>query len=266
MTRHAKESSATPPGIAGVTGQYREDVPRPGLQAHFQCIWTSVLPDPHAGGIAVVPDGCVDLIWRAGRLRVVGPDVIAARPDLSPGARVLGARFQPGAARQWLGLPLSEIVGQSVELADLRGTLARDFAFRMEDTQSIARQAQVFQEQLMAMPQPMTAPDKSASEIFRLAAMPSRDEGLVAARMRERLGLSERTLLRHCRDHFGYGPKTLERILRFQRFLSLAREDRNAGLVALAVDAGYADQAHLAREVRTLCGMTASALLSQVRH
>lgn len=180
-------------------------------------------------------------------------------PVLQPGASVLGARFQPGAARHWLGLPLSEIVGQAVELADLWGIRARDFASRMEETESIARQAQVFQDQLMAMPQPFNGPDRNASAIFHLAASPSRDEGSVTASMRERLGISERTLLRHCRDHFGYGPKTLERILRFQHFLSLAREVRDTGLAMLAIDAGYADQSHLAREVKALCGMTASA-------
>ncbi|MGT2492428.1 hypothetical protein ACU4GD_22680 [Cupriavidus basilensis] len=45
----------------------------------------------------------------------VGPDITAARPDLAPGATVLGARFQPGAAPHWLGLHLSDIVGCEVE-------------------------------------------------------------------------------------------------------------------------------------------------------
>jgi len=254
------------PEIAGVAGQYLEKRPLPQLQPNFQCIWTSVLPVQHSSDIAVLPDGCVDIIWRADRLLVVGPDITAARPDLPPGAHVIGARFQPGAARHWLGLPLSEIVGQSVELADLQGSWAKGFANRMEDAQSPERRAQAFQEQLMQAPRPPAGPDRGASEIFRLAAMSMRDEGRTVTCMRKRLDISPRTLLRHCRDHFGYGPKTLERILRFQHFLSLARQDHNVGLVMLAMDAGYADQAHLAREVRALCGMTATALLHQVRH
>ncbi|WP_170301869.1 hypothetical protein [Cupriavidus basilensis] len=43
------------------------------------------------------------------------------------------------------------------------------------------------------------------------------------------------------------------------------RADRSDfGLAALAADAGYADQAHLSREIQSLCGMTASALLRQL--
>ena len=38
------------------------------------------------------------------------------------------------------------------------------------------------------------------------------------------LGVSERQLRRRFADAVGYGPKTLARVLRFQRFLALARE------------------------------------------
>jgi AraC-like DNA-binding protein len=59
----------------------------------------------------------------------------------------------------------------------------------------------------------------------------------------------------------GYGPKTLHRVLRFRRFL--ARADANgpeADLVRLALEAGYADQAHLTRECTRLTGLAPAAL------
>jgi AraC-like DNA-binding protein len=101
-------------------------------------------------------------------------------------------------------------------------------------------------------------------QLFGLAAAAGQDESGVLAAMRARLDMSERSLRRFCHVQFGYGPKTLERVLRFQRLLSLARADRPAGLAALAHDAGYADQAHLSREVRALCGITARAALEQL--
>lgn len=255
-----QNAGAEAPGIAGVTGHYREDTPPPDLQAQFQCLWSSALAHGDAGDIAVMPDGCVDIVWRSDRLLVVGPDIVAAHPDLAPGARVLGARFQPGAARDWLGLSLSEIVGQEVALADLLGARGRDFAHRMEDARTSGLRAQVFAAELIATSRAHAGADRRARETFHLAA-----RGLGAARMCERLDISQRSLLRHSRDHFGYGPKTLERILRLQRLLALARADHIAGSAALAVDAGYADQSHLAREVRAFCGMTATALLAQIR-
>jgi AraC-like DNA-binding protein len=73
------------------------------------------------------------------------------------------------------------------------------------------------------------------------------------------LGVSERQLRRRCLAGFGYGPKTLQRILRFQRALALTR----SGMAAAdaAVTAGYADQAHLAHEVRGLAGVAMGDLM-----
>jgi methylphosphotriester-DNA--protein-cysteine methyltransferase len=74
------------------------------------------------------------------------------------------------------------------------------------------------------------------------------------------LGLSPRSLRRFSQSQFGYGAKTLERILRLQRFLRQSRALPQHSLAMLAADAGYADQAHLSREARELAGMTASEL------
>ena len=55
----------------------------------------------------------------------------------------------------------------------------------------------------------------------------------------------------------GYGPKTLDRVLRFQRFLRRAGE---GDLARTAAELGYADQAHLTRECVRLSGVTPARL------
>lgn len=72
-------------------------------------------------------------------------------------------------------------------------------------------------------------------------------------------GLSARQLHRRCQTAFGYGPKLLVRILRLQRALALARAGRPFATVAATC--GYADQAHLARDVRALAGARLTDLL-----
>ncbi|MFD9260612.1 helix-turn-helix domain-containing protein, partial [Streptomyces sp. NPDC059538] len=67
----------------------------------------------------------------------------------------------------------------------------------------------------------------------------------------------ERQLHRRSLDAFGYGPRTLGRILRLRRALALARAGMPFAEVACV--AGYADQAHLAREVRALAGTALGA-------
>ena len=61
------------------------------------------------------------------------------------------------------------------------------------------------------------------------------------------------------RTAFGYGPKTLHQVLRFQRALRLARAGGRLSDVAAVV--GYADQAHMARDTRRLAGVPITELL-----
>ncbi|MER9841163.1 AraC family transcriptional regulator [Mesorhizobium australicum] len=60
-------------------------------------------------------------------------------------------------------------------------------------------------------------------------------------------------------DATGIGPKTLSRIVRFNRALGLSRQQAS-GWADIAADCGYADQAHLAREFRDLAGETPTTL------
>src|SRR4029079_9813092 len=66
------------------------------------------------------------------------------------------------------------------------------------------------------------------------------------------LGVSARQLQRLVSAAAGYGPKMLARVLRFRRLQALAP----APLVELALEAVYADQAHMTAEVRLLAGLS----------
>ena len=66
-------------------------------------------------------------------------------------------------------------------------------------------------------------------------------------------------LRRRFDDSVGYGPKTLQRVLRLWQFLAASGTD----IAAAAIDAGYADQAHLTRECRVLTGLAPSEWVSQ---
>jgi AraC-like DNA-binding protein len=75
------------------------------------------------------------------------------------------------------------------------------------------------------------------------------------------LGVSARQLHRRVTDAVGYGPKMLQRVLRFRRLQALPP----APLVELALDAGYADQAHMTAEVTHLAGRSPVRFLKDRR-
>lgn len=202
------------PVLASRVGRYAEAAPTPALREHFLCVWKHVIPNDHAGSIAVVPDGCVDLLW-SDRLVVVGPDITAANPDLASGATVLGMRFRPGAAVHWLGLSMTEIVGSQIDMLDIWGQRARDITGRLQDARGVREQAGLLQELLGRMAFSVEAPSRDGALMFELLRNDAGAESEGISRLTRRLEVSERTLRRRSRHLFGYGPKTLDRILRF---------------------------------------------------
>jgi hypothetical protein len=219
---------------------YREFAPPPDLADHVACVWTSV----SRGGV-IFPDGCVDIVWRESALVVAGPATGPVPSDLPVGVPVFGVRFRLGLAGAALGLPAGEFQDGTVPIADLWGPDADERVA----AGGVGELVQVVRERLAGAPV-----DRLARVAALAMARPgARVDGLA-------LGLSERQLRRRFVDAVGYGPKTLARILRFQRFLALAGSGEDLARLALA--AGYADQAHLTRETRRLAGRTPLELVT----
>jgi len=65
----------------------------------------------------------------------------------------------------------------------------------------------------------------------------------------------------------GYGPKLFQAMLRFHRPLNLSvRASAPRNLAQFSADLGYADQAHMTREVRRFSGSPPTATLRSARY
>jgi AraC-like DNA-binding protein len=173
-------------------------------------------------------------------------------------------RFLPGAVAPLLGVPASEIVGARLPLESFWNGKARELIGAIGDAQEPHIVAKRLETALARMAEDFDPPDESCRMILRCIARRRDARRPVMPELLSTLGLSQRTLRRHCEHAFGYGPKTLDRVLRMQRFLALARTRPSLGLATLAGMAGYADQAHLTREARRMTGLTPTAILKQL--
>ncbi|MDP9845943.1 helix-turn-helix transcriptional regulator [Streptosporangium lutulentum] len=248
---------------------YREWAPVPKLAGRVVCVWTQEATS--AGTQPVVPDGCVDLIWGPEGPQVAGPDTGPMPVLMSPGDRYAGVRFRPGKVGEVFGVPVDALRDLRVPLSELdvlteltTETLLETSAVR-PDRAGDTRQAPAMtpesivgamQRALAVRMRATPEPDPAAAAIAA-ALRTGRSVGEVAWE----LGLGERQLHRRSLRSFGYGPKMLQRVVRFQRALRLARLGVTPAEVAVA--SGYADQAHLANEVRRLAGMSLSRLVGR---
>jgi AraC-like DNA-binding protein len=244
------------------SSDYRERAPVAALDRHVACVWVQRIgPGTTPMVHRIVPDGCVDIIWLDGGLHVAGPDTGPVLARLAPGSLVVGIRFQPGLAPTMLGLPAAELIDERVDLDLLWGRASQRLAERLSDVSGPGAASKVLERELVER-LPDAAPVDPLAEAV-VAELRARPAGPVVAKLAASLGTSERQLHRRCVSAFGYGPKTLDRVLRFQRFLAMARAAPRGetSLARLAADAGYADQAHLARECSSLGGLPPRLLL-----
>jgi AraC-like DNA-binding protein len=201
----------------------------------------------------VLPDGCIDLIWGEDTgLFAAGPDTAAHLSTSPPGTRFAGLRFAPGVGPAVFGLPAHELRDQRVPLDALwPGAEARRLTERVA---SAADPGAALESLVRDREAPRTVTPRAPEIAAGLAV------GASVRTVAEAVGLSERQLHRRCLDAFGYGPKTLARILRLQRALRLAH--RGHAFADIAARTGFADQAHLARDVRALAGVPLGELLA----
>jgi AraC-like DNA-binding protein len=243
--------------------RYRE-LPVPAdLGPWLRCAWVLV-PDGDGGPGWVVPDGCLDIIWYGGRVIVAGPDDVPEfHPPVGgghPGGPVIGVRFRPGRAAPLLREAPARLRNQRVPLADL-GPLAVDglverLAARPDPAPAVTLLIDEVRRRAAGArePEPVAA---GAADLI-LAAGGRRGMGEVAAE----LAVSERHLRRRSTEALGYGPKTFARIVRFQQALAMFHRADRPGLATVAAAAGYADQAHLTREVGELAGRTPGEIMA----
>lgn len=247
------------PVPACAVGTFRHwPVTGPNAQA-FSVIWAHRLPEDGAVPVAVASDGTIDLQWVDHAFRVAGPDSEAVTENLPAGALVIGFRFRPAAASSWLGIGLNEITNQRLDLEALWGARAQRCALDVAGGRNIDRLVLSLQTVVGRMMPRFESVERKMQGAYRLVEAGAPSRAPLVPWLCRVLGMSERTLHRRFEESFGYGPKTLDRILRYQRYLHLAKASSESTAV-LALEAGYSDQAHLVRESRRLTGKTPRAL------
>ena len=233
-----------------------EREPPADLAERLVCTWRGDVGEAWT----LLPDECVDMYWVGGSVWVSGPETRSWLSAAARGTDAVGVCFRSGVAPSLLGVAASELRDARVRLDQLWGDrAARELADRVgcqDDDDGRAVELENAVRQMAAGAWSLDVVALEVADRLRTAQTPS------ARELARATHLSERQLHRRCTAAFGYGPEFLLRITRIQRFLQLARdESRPPRLAGLAIDAGYADQPHLTREVRSIMGTTPAQLL-----
>ena len=239
---------------------YREYRPPLPLAEHFLCFWTQTVSSQAEFPQRVLPDCCVDIVLINGRPMVIGPWTEPFDAPLPAGTNILGARCHPGLASSLLGVPASELLNLSVPLCDLWGSGGSSAYSRIADQTALVAQVAAMEGVLLARVANANPIDNTIREGIQWIARHPHER---VERLSQWLGLSSRQIQRRFTAAVGYGPKMFQSVIRFQRLLKTAAETQGAARLAdLAVNVGYADQAHMTREVQRFADGKPTAVLT----
>lgn len=237
---------------------YHESPPPPELEHHLLCAWR--INPVRGGDQTALPDGTISIFWGQEEAPILaGPDTGPVPSTRPSGTSVEGVSFRPGAAPMLLGVPAVELRDQRVPLAQIWGADAERMRRRLDGNGTPGTRLKLIEGELRRRLTDAGPPDGLvAAAVARLRGRGPREVRTISAE----LGISERQLRRRFHATVGYGPKTLTRILRFQRMLALARRRDVRSLGQLAIDSGYADQAHMTAECTRLARASPARLLA----
>jgi len=169
------------------------------------------------------------------------------------GACCLQIDFTPLGARRFFGMPLSLLGDSMIPLDDVLGEKGSALREQLGNEPTWHRRF-ALAEQFVARRIAEAEPENpSVGWAYRhIEAFGGR---IPIGRLASEIGWSRKHLSSQFLAHVGATPKSVARILRFGRAMAQARASAN-GWADIAADCGYADQAHLNREFRTLAGET----------
>ena len=170
--------------------------------------------------------------------------------DSSDPAPAVGVLFRPGAAGLFLGAPASAFAGRHTPLDCFWGPAVERLRTQLGDVPSLDARLALLEAALLERLPQIRGVDPA---IVRALLLLDRDRpvGRVAAA----LECSHRHFIARFSETVGLAPKRYARLRRFGRVLDRLERRPDIGWTDLALETGYADQAHFNRDFRAFAGI-----------
>ncbi|KAA0992454.1 AraC family transcriptional regulator [Dyadobacter aurulentus] len=174
---------------------------------------------------------------------------------------VLVAVFHPFAITPTVKIPANDLIDQVVDLDAIYHQQGRDILEQISYASDSFAKIAVVEDFFLKRLSDLKPPSSDAFHAVRL--IQEHNGNVPVNALLSSLQISERKLERVFQDNVGYSPKRFAGITRVQYFLKLLRRDRPANYTGLVYDAGFYDQAHLIRTMKSISGITPGEYLDQ---
>jgi AraC-like DNA-binding protein len=167
--------------------------------------------------------------------------------------------FTPIGARLFFGRPMVALARRVVALDNVLGPLAERLAQRLYEAPDWAARFDLLDALILGRIATVRAP--AAGVVHAWQRLQNAGGALGIGRLAAEIGCSRKHLVTTFRGEIGLPPKTLARILRFDRVVKRLERAGRPHWAEIALDCGYYDQAHLIRDFRQFTGTTPTGWL-----
>lgn len=228
------------------------------VDRHWVVRWNLIGRDPYVQDVLAHP--CVNIAFEAARSGIFGIPTRRFRRELTGAGAALGTRLRPGAFSLLCDLEAWELTDEVRSLTGLLGPaggrLERDVLAHAQIEQGIG----VVESFLLERLRPLDSGARLAQEVIDgILAAP---HDTTVASLASRHGVATRTLQRVFRRYVGVGPKWVLQRYRMHEAAERMLIDPEIDLARLALDLGYADQAHFGIDFHARTGRTPAAYLA----
>ena len=252
---------------------FQHRVPRPPLDSYVESIWICRnAPQPHALE-RILPTGAAQLIvnLKEDETRLydsLDPErcatatgTILAGPfsrfqviDTSEQEYVAGVAFKPGGTVPFIRVPADEISDADIPLAELWGrTDTAALREQLLESRDADAALDVLEATLRAHFSP---PGLHPAVAFALTAFARASGTATIAGVTRAIGMSPKRFIERFKIEVGLTPKRFCRIRRFQHAVTRVHGGHAVNWPAVALRAGYFDQAHFIHDFRSFAGLT----------
>jgi AraC-like DNA-binding protein len=167
----------------------------------------------------------------------------------------------PLGAHALFGLPMHELTNRVVELDQLLGKRAHELVERMWERPGWQQRFEFLDSAIAA--RAAQAREHSPGVAWAWQRLRATHGRVRVRALADELGWSHRRLIARFREQVGMPPKTVGRLLRFDRVAHLLLDVESPRLAEVAYECGYYDQAHLNRDFRDFAGTTPGDYLAR---
>ena len=259
--------------------QYQEFRPAEPLAKYVKCFW--MLENESTNSLSqerLLPDGCTEIVFHLadpfnqhnadGTTERQPPAMLVGQMRrhllIQPTGRihVLGVRFWPGGAYPFLSLPQDEIADRVVALEAVWGGITGQLQSRIAEAGTATDRVRQVETILVARLNQFRRHDEAALQAIALILRAGGCLSIDA--LAQEMGINSRKLDRTFNTRVGLSPKTLCRIVRFQKvFKLIERQTGSPDWAQIALDCGYYDQSHFIKEFKAFAGKEPTSYLAE---